>query len=195
MQTELCTLQKETWKPVKGFEGQYEVSSIGNVRRIAYTVYTKSGAARKVKTHNLELLKQNAGYFTVALLPKGRTNKNFKNKLVHRLVAEAFIPNPENLPLVNHKDENKANNTVENLEWCTYQYNNTYNGLRQRVGRSMQGKPAHNAIAVVDENSGAVWNSKESCRKETSIPWYKITSMLNGSLDSYNGYKLRTLRY
>lgn len=107
---------KEIWKPVKGWEGRYEVSNLGRVK----------SAQGKNKG---KILSQNSqqGYMQVFLSQKGIG----RNHLVHRLVAEAFIPNPLNLPQVNHKDETRSNNKVDNLEWCTQIYNVNY-GTRLR---------------------------------------------------------------
>ena len=100
---------KEIWKDVKGYEGLYQVSNFGKVKSFK----------ESAKFGNPYLI--NSGFHVVTLYLKDRTKRKFQ---VHRLVAETFIPNPENLPCVNHKDENKLNNCVSNLEWCTYQYNN-----------------------------------------------------------------------
>lgn len=98
----------EEWKDIVGYEGLYKVSNIGRVY----------GVKRKhILKHN-----SNHGYFLVCLCKCG-AEKYFR---IHRLVAEAFIPNPDKLPYVNHKDENKQNNAVDNLEWCTAQYNTEY---------------------------------------------------------------------
>ena len=99
----------EEWKKIPGYEGLYEVSNMGNVRNV-----------RRNKL--LRLSKTNNRYIRVSLCKNG-----IKTGLtVHRLVAEAFIPNPDNLPEVNHKDEDKTNNRVENLEWCDHKYNMNY---------------------------------------------------------------------
>ena len=110
----------EEWKNVIGYEGLYEVSNIGNVRN--------------VKRNTLLRLSKNQGYIQVWLYKNG-IRAGLK---VHRLVAEAFLPNPDNLPQVNHKDEDKTNNRVENLEWCTAKYNTNYghrteNAINTRV--------------------------------------------------------------
>ena len=101
----------EIWKPVVGYEGLYEISNMGRVKSIKFN-----------KEKILSLQKDKYGYLRSGLRKMGK----LKNCFVHRLVAEAFIPNPNNLPIVNHKDENKQNNCVENLEWCTVKYNNSY---------------------------------------------------------------------
>ena len=100
------------WKQVKGYNGKYEVDEQGQIRN------AQTGAKLKATPSSL-------GYLRITLQHNGRQTKRY----VHRLVAEAFIPNPQNLPEVNHKDEDKANNRLENLEWCTHQYNSTYGKL------------------------------------------------------------------
>lgn len=112
----------EVWKDIPGFEGKYQVSNYGMVKSINYHRGKKS-----------RILKQSLridGYFQVVLCKSG----NLYYRLVHRLVAEAFIPNPENLPVINHKDENSTNNYVCNLEWCTQQHNVNYGtGLKRAL--------------------------------------------------------------
>lgn len=104
----------EEWKPVIGLEGKYEVSNLG---RVASLNYRRSGK------RGLMLPRDNGkGYFTVYLWEEGKPCP----KLIHRLVAQAFIDNPENLLEVNHIDEDKSNNQASNLEWCTRQYNINY---------------------------------------------------------------------
>ena len=103
----------EEWRAVPGYEGLYEVSNIGNVRNVRRNTL-------------LRLQKTKYGYIQVWLYKNGIST----GLKVHRLVAQAFLPNPDNLPMINHKDEDKTNNRVENLEWCDAKYNNTY-GTRQ----------------------------------------------------------------
>lgn len=110
----------EIWKDIVDYEGIYQVSNTGKIKRIgAYTNQTG-------KTWNSERIlkpaRKSRGYMYVQLSKNGKTCP----KHVHRLVAEAFIPNPENKPTVNHKNGNKADNSVENLEWATYTENNIH---------------------------------------------------------------------
>lgn len=106
---------KELWKDVKGYEGIYQVSNMGNVKNVLKDRVLKPAIKR--------------GYYQIGLRNKG-TRKFYQ---LHRLVAQAFIPNNNNLPQVNHIDENKLNNHVANLEWCTASYNNCYGTRLKRV--------------------------------------------------------------
>lgn len=105
---------EEIWKPIKGYNGRYEISSLGRVR--SYAQDRKHG---KIKTGNPTV----KGYRSIVLYDGNGGSKCYP---VHRLVACEFLRNPENLPQVNHKDENKANNRVDNLEWCDNDYNIHY---------------------------------------------------------------------
>lgn len=129
METEGCV---EEWRDVVGFEGFYQVSNLGRVQSLERLVDTNIKYVDK-RIHKGKLLKlhlNNRGYKMVHLCKNGTV----KRVLVHRLVAEAFVQNPNNYPVVNHKDENKQNNCVENLEWCTQQYNMNWNGVMKKVG-------------------------------------------------------------
>lgn len=113
------------WRNIKGYEGYYQVSDTGLVKAISRTVLFADGRRRGYPEKLLpvkEWFKNGKGYLMVSLTKHHKTEK-FS---VHRLVAEAFIPNPNNYPQVNHKDEDKSNNCVENLEWCDAKYNNQY---------------------------------------------------------------------
>ena len=107
---------KQVWKDIKNYEGLYEVSNYGNVRSLKYG-----------KIKYLKPADDGNGYYFVNLSKNGIV-KNFK---IHRLVANAFIPNPNNLPQINHKDEDKTNNKANNLEWCNNRYNTRYSNSKQ----------------------------------------------------------------
>lgn len=114
----------EIWKDIKGFEGLYQISNFGRVKSLKRIV--QRGSNYKPVCERILKEGDNDGYAFVVLSKNGKC----KTKGIHRLVAEAFIPNPYDLPLINHKDENSKNNHVDNLEWCNYSYNNSYNNVR-----------------------------------------------------------------
>lgn len=118
---------KEKW--INIYNDLYSVSNFGRIKSNERDVMTKTG----IRHFKEKLLKPEItcdGHLRVVLCYAGINKRVF----VHRLVAEAFLPNPNNLPVINHKDENPLNNYVENLEWCTVQYNNTYNDRHLRIG-------------------------------------------------------------
>lgn len=122
-------MEKEEWKEIEGLEGLYEISTLGKVKRLAHITTDTNGRELFYSEKILKTSVNRDGYLTVRLtnhfgLPLTRT--------VHSLVANAFIPNPDNLPCINHKDENKQNPVVSNLERCSYDYNNTYGTLLER---------------------------------------------------------------
>lgn len=103
-------MEEEIWKDIKGYEGLYQISSFGYIK--SFKRYKEGKILRQAKYSN--------GYLFVHLRPMLNGQKS---QMVHRLVAETFIPNPNNYPYVNHKNGNKQDNTIENLEWCTQSYN------------------------------------------------------------------------
>ena len=121
----------EEWRDIKGYEGKYQVSNLGRIKSLNYR-----------GTHKHEIMKPRkttVGYEMITLTKNGIPSQF----LIHRLVAEAFIPNPNNLPCVNHKIddyEHRSDNRVENLEWCTYRYNNTYGNKISKFIKSRTGK-------------------------------------------------------
>ena len=121
-------LPKQVWKDIKGYEGLYQVSNTGKARSMNYR---NTGNVRRLKPSV-----NKDGYLQVGLYKEGK----YYRYLVHRLVALTFIPNPNNLPQVNHKDENKANNTVWNLEWCDAKYNSNYGTRIERCSKALTGK-------------------------------------------------------
>lgn len=118
---------EEIWKPI-GYEG-YEVSNLGRVKSYKYD---------KINGKIMNPYKNTKGYLQIDLQLDGRKRENRVHLSVHRLVAIAFIPNPDNLPQVNHKDEDKTNNCVDNLEWCTNDYNAHYGTHIERVAEKIR---------------------------------------------------------
>ena len=115
---------KEIWKDIEGYEGRYQVSNFGNVKSLNY----KHTGEEKI----MQSCKDKIGYLHIKLFMNGKP-KMYK---VHRLVAQAFIPNSNNYPQVNHKDENKINNNVNNLEWCTAKYNSNFGTRKERLRKN-----------------------------------------------------------
>ena len=135
----------EIWKKIKGFSN-YEVSNMGRVRSLPHqTKYGMKGGCI-IKPH----FDGKQCYIHVGLWENGKVT--YRN--VHRLVAEAFIENPNNYPEVNHKDEDKTNNTVENLEWCTHAYNNNYGSKKAstRGAKNPQSKLQPEDVVFIMEN-------------------------------------------
>lgn len=152
---------------IKNFEN-YEVTCSGEV------INTKTGRVLKqIKQH---------GYLRVGLC------RNGKQKLfsVHRLVAEAFIPNPNNLPCVNHKDENPLNNNVENLEWCTCEYNNNYGTRKERAIKNKK-KPILQLRK--DGSLIRVWLSASDIEKQVGYNSSFIYRVCLGKSHTAYGYK------
>ena len=139
----------EIWKPVYGYEGWYEVSNFGRVRSLDRTIVQRNGVAITAKGQLMWQRKRKDNYFEVKL---GKRN-NRKAFLVHRLVAIAFIPNPNNFKYVNHIDENRGNNCVWNLEWCTFDYNIHYGtGMKRSAMHRINNPKIWRAIICTETN-------------------------------------------
>ena len=135
---------KEVWKPIPGYEGIYKISSIGRVKSLPRSASSKvSVKAERI----LSSVDDGKGYRAIKLCKNGKIKRFF----IHRLVAMAFIPNPESLPYINHKDENPSNNFVDNLEWCTQKYNANYGNARNKHRKAI-GRP----ICCYDINGNLV---------------------------------------
>ena len=130
----LVTEFLEEWKQIIGFPS-YLVSNYGRVKSLSRDY--------KYGSHEDIILSptNRRGYLGVTLFRDGKRY----HKAVHRLVAEAFIPNPNNLPCVNHKDENRTNNSADNLEWCTHEYNSHYGACREKISKGVSRKVAQYA--------------------------------------------------
>lgn len=181
------------WKEINGFEGYFEVSTDGKVRSVDRSIsYIDSkgnlvskfirGAEKKLTASKG---RDSNGYLVVNLTKEGKRNIKF----VHSLVANTFIQNPNNLPTVNHKDGNKHNNNVSNLEWATYSQNNFHalnKGLRN---------PRGNPIAQYDMSGRLVNTYKSTCEasRVTGITRSSISHCVNGRCNSASGFLWKKL--
>jgi hypothetical protein len=118
-------LENEIWKDIPNYEGLYQVSNLGRVKALERVFTRKDGIEIR---RNERIVNQTLNTYYYVQLRKDRKNIHFA---VHRLVCMAFYPNPNNYPCVNHKDENKLNNNVDNLEWCTQKYNLNYGKCKE----------------------------------------------------------------
>lgn len=159
---------EEIWKEVPGFEGLYQVSNYGQIRSTP-----RRGTTGGIMKGHID----KKGYINITLRKDGA---QYTQKL-HRLIAITFIPNPNNYPEVNHKDENKQNNRVDNLEWCTTSYNHEY-GTRTVRASTRCGKPIR-CVETGIEYQGAKWASKE-----LSIDSSGITKALKNLNRTCGGY-------
>lgn len=173
-------IQEEIWKDVVGYEGLYQVSNTGRVRSLART-YTTNRCTFHIKGKVLKLSLRKEGYYKVNL----NKNNKYKTMLVHRMVANAFLPNPRNLPQINHKDEDKANNHVSNLEWCDAKYNTNYGTCIERMRSSKMKR-----VAQYDKNGNLIkiWESPTTAYRQANLSYAAISSACLGKQKTYKGY-------
>lgn len=172
----------EVWKSLD-FMGypDYEVSNLGRVKSLDKYINSCYGSKQLRKEKILKQGKCTNGYLKVVLVKNGK----IKNFTIHRLVALAFIPNPENYNYVNHKDENKQNNKVENLEWCTAKYNTNYGTSIKKMSKA-KSKPilqyTKDGIFIKE------WDSATTASKELNISQGNITECCKGKRKSASGF-------
>lgn len=154
----------EVWKEVEGFDSRYRISNTGKV----YSYYLGS---------NMKTVTDRYDYERLVFRRDGKKI----NIQLHRLVAEYFLPNPDNLPAVNHKDENKSNNTYDNLEWCTVAYNNAYS------------KSSTWIITTPNGDEEIVYNLAEYCRNH-GFDKAALHRVANGKSKAHKGYKAKYLK-
>ncbi len=172
------------WKAIQGYEGYYEVSDAGCVRSVDRIIYDKNGWSRRYRGRDMKLTrtkgKDGNGYMVVNLRRDGTSYVAF----IHILVATAFIPNPHGYPMVNHINGDKTNNTVSNLEWTTYSYNNIhalYNNLR---------KPRGTPVIQMTEDGDIieVYESAAEAERITGISARLILQCINLRIFSAGGF-------
>ena len=164
-------MSEEIWKDIEGYEGIYQVSNLGRVKRVTTGRILNSG-------------KNRGGYLYVNLCKQ----RVVSNKRIHRLVAQAFIPNPENKPQVNLIDEYKTSNMVSNLEWSTAKENTNHGTHNERVSKTL-------SIPIIATNiktgeSKEFYGSRE-CARQLGLTHGNITSVLKGRYKQTGGYTFK----
>lgn len=223
---------KEIWKDIPQYEGLYQASTLGRIRaKDRVIAYTNRWGGTSSQLHNGHLVPQHlskehesplngTSYYSVKLYK----NNKMHNEWVHRLVALTFIDNPEHYPCVNHKNEDKGDNSVDNLEWCSYKYNNTYgssqslkretyikNGTGKKVGERMKGtkNPAYTHRErnnFVNNNptpkkpifcveTGIIYASACDASKETGIIRANISNACNNKQKTAGGYHWQFINF
>ena len=142
----------EIWKEIEGYEGLYEVSNLGRIKSLQKDIILKNRLSKR-------------GYYLVSLYKNGKST----TKWVHRLVAKAFISNPDNLPQINHKDENSLNNCADNLEWCTTKYSNNYGSHNSKLRKALKGKAGRHGKTVHCVDLDTIYKSITEAEKQTGI--------------------------
>lgn len=167
-------MSREIWLPIKGYEGKYEVSSFGRVRSLGNGI-------KNSKQKVLSPYKASNGYLRVDLWRNG-IGKRF---LVHRLVAEAFLPNWFDDPQVNHIDEDKTNNNIENLEWCDAKYNTNFG-----TGVERRAKKQSKQILQLTKTGEFVreWPSTNEVERQLGFCHSKISACCRGKRKSHHGF-------
>lgn len=167
----------EIWKDIKDYEGLYQVSNYGRVRSLNYK--------RTGKTKVLRYNEIRGGYLSVYLCRNGKR----KMFLVHRLVAQAFLPNWFDEPQVNHRDENPKNNHVDNLEWCSSSYNINYGTRIERVIEKMTNGKQSKPIIQFTKTGELVreWPSIQEAGRNGFKPG-AVVNCCRGKLKSHKGY-------
>lgn len=177
----------ENWKDIKGYEGFYQVSNLGRVKSLERDVYCQDGTFHHLKEKILVAALDGSGYPFVNLFKNGK----MKNINVHRLVAMAFLPNPENKPQVNHKNEIKTDNSVSNLEWCTVSYNVNYG---TRTARAVQNRKSYklgnapNAKPVFCEELNKTFDCAKRVEEELGIWGTSIIKVCKGKAKTAGGF-------
>lgn len=177
-------MNKEIWKDIREYEGLYQVSNLGRVKSLTRTIkrnkmgdFIKNGIIMNTTEHK--------GYISI-ILSKNGVSKRYK---VHRLVAQEFIPNPNNYPEVNHKNEIKTDNRVENLEWCSHLYNMRYGTWKTRRKENFDYSHCYKKVNQYDMKDNFIksWENISLAEKELNIN--HISDCCNGKRKTAGGYK------
>ena len=180
---------KEIWKDIKNYEGLYQISNFGKVKRLKHKRYDRN---QILEERELKIVCPKKDWYPYLSLCK---NGEYKNHSIHRLVAETFIPNPNHYPCINHINGLKKDNRIENLEWCSYTHNNKE---AYRLGLN---KGTAKRTLQFDKNGNFIkeWISARQAELQLSIANSKISMCCNGKRKSAGGfvwkYKEQEVKY
>lgn len=172
----------EEWRDIRDFEGLYQISNMGRIKSLARPC--KGYGDKYAVDRIIKPLKMANGYLEAVMFRDGKRTI----RMLHRVVAEAFIPNPNDLPFINHKDENPQNNNVENLEWCTPKYNANY-GNRQKKCRQSSLKH-YKPVYQMDMDGNIIkrWECMNDAMRALSIDSTQISRVCKGKNCTAGGF-------
>lgn len=187
-------MNKEIWKDIKGYEGKYQISNLGRIKSLSRFINNCKENSLIGFYSKERIIKQSiskTGYYVCTLFKNGK-GRTFK---VHRLVAEAFIDNPNELPIINHRDGNKLNNSLDNLEWCDYSHNNKEaykQGLKENNLKWLIecNKKKRKRINQYDREGNFIkqWESIHEAEKKLKIYHINIIKVCKGERFTAGGY-------
>ena len=180
-------LSDEIWKDIKGYEGLYQISSLGRVKSLKRYVRHSKGGMKIVNESIKGTFRHQDGRERVELSKNG-VNKKF---FVYRLIAEAFIPNPNGYKEVNHKDENPANSSIDNLEWCNHLYNMNYGTRTERASLSK-----NKGVGMYHPDTDVLMMAFVSVKEASDymdVSKSSISNSCRNKQDKVKGYKFKFL--
>lgn len=175
----------EEWRDIKNFEGIYQVSNLGRIKSMTRVITYSNGVKHLTKGKVIKPILDTYGYYRITLYKNGKAYQ----RLWHRVVAEAFVPNPNNFSEINHKNEVRTDNRVENLEWCTKGYNNNYGNHNSNLSLSKR-----KSIYQIDDSNNVIkkWNSINEALEGLGLPQNNhgnISACLHGRIKHAYGYR------
>ena len=176
----------EEWKDIKDYEGLYQVSNLGRVKSLGHYAKHHNGGVQFIKGKILKDTESGFGYRKVSLCKDGVA----KSVSLHSLIARTFIPNPDNLPEVNHINECKWDNAVWNLEWCTVEYNRSYGNRNNKTKQTQQRKYGKPVLQyTLDGQFVAEYSCLREAERQTGISKQNITACCKGV--DYQGFNIK----